>query len=76
MLLSAGEDLNRFNPVGCHSHSTPLHQAAFFGHLDVVRLLVENGANTKMKDIMWDATPLGWAEQGGQTGVAAYLRGL
>ena len=76
MLLDAGEDLNRFNPVGCHSHSTPLHQAAYCGHLDVVRLLVENGANTRVKDILWGATPLGWAEQGGQKDVATYLRGL
>ena len=45
VLLDAGEDPNRFNPVGGHSHSTPLHQAAGNGHLDVVKLLVERGAN-------------------------------
>ena len=44
MLLDAGEDPSRYNPVGCHSHSTPLHQAALAGHIDVVRLLVERGA--------------------------------
>src|SRR5256885_806654 len=27
-LLDAGEDPNRYNPVGGHSHTTPLHQAA------------------------------------------------
>ena len=32
MLLDAGEDPNRYNPVGAHSHSTPLHQAAVGGH--------------------------------------------
>jgi ankyrin repeat protein len=29
LLLDLGEDPNRFNPQGAHSHSTPLHQAAF-----------------------------------------------
>lgn len=31
LLLDAGEDPRRYNPVGCHSHSTPLHQAAWAG---------------------------------------------
>jgi hypothetical protein len=32
LLLDAGEDPNRYNPVGGHSHTTPLHQAAGGGH--------------------------------------------
>jgi hypothetical protein len=28
LLPDAGEDPSRYNPVACHSHSTPLHQAA------------------------------------------------
>jgi len=76
MLLEAGEDPNRFNPIGCHSHSTPLHQAAHAGHIEVVRLLVSHGADTSIKDIMFSATPLGWAEHAGQTEVADYLRSL
>jgi uncharacterized protein (TIGR02246 family) len=44
LLLDAGEDPNRYNPDGLHSHSTPLHQAALAGHDAVVRLLVERGA--------------------------------
>jgi hypothetical protein len=40
-LLNAGETPSRYNPVGFHTHSTPLHQAALAGHEDVVRLLVE-----------------------------------
>ncbi len=32
LLLDAGEDPDRYNPEGCHSHSTPLHQAASRGH--------------------------------------------
>ena len=41
MLLDAGEEPSRYNPIGCHAHSTPLHQAALAGHIEVVRLLVE-----------------------------------
>ncbi|HWG49610.1 MAG TPA: ankyrin repeat domain-containing protein [Candidatus Acidoferrales bacterium] len=74
MLLDAGEDPNRYNPVGCHSHSTPLHQAALAGHSEVVKLLVELGARLDTKDLLFHGTPLGWAEHGGKTDVAAYLR--
>lgn len=75
-LLDAGEDPSRYNPVGCHSHSTPLHQAALAGHLAVVRLLIERGADPSIKDTLFHGTPLGWAEHGGQAIVAEFLRGV
>ncbi|MBZ5686857.1 MAG: ankyrin repeat domain-containing protein [Acidobacteriia bacterium] len=75
-LLDAGEDPNRFNPVGGHSHSTPLHQAAGNGHLDVVQLLVERGAKLDVKDILFDGTPAGWANYAGKKEVEAYLLAL
>ena len=74
MLLDAGEDPNRYNPVGGHSHTTPLHQAAGRGYDDVVRLLVERGARLDLKDILWKATPADWARHGGWTEIGAYLR--
>ena len=74
LLLDAGEDPNRYNPVGGHSHSTPLHQAAFAGHEEVVRLLVERGARLDIKDVLWQATPAGWAAHAGRTGMEEYLR--
>jgi len=74
MLLDTGEDPNRYNPPGGHSHTTPLHQAAGAGHEAVVRLLVERGARLDMKDILWQGTPAGWAEYGGKNEIAAYLR--
>jgi hypothetical protein len=74
LLLDAGEDPNRFNPAGNHPHSTPLHQAALAGHEAVVRLLVEHGARLDIQDTTWHGTPLGWAEHGGRTAVADYLR--
>jgi hypothetical protein len=76
LLLEAGEDPNRYNPPGCHAHSTPLHQAALAGHTEVVRMLVEHGARTDLRDTLFNGTPLGWAEHGKQDAVAAYLRGV
>ncbi len=75
LLLEAGEDPDRYNPVDCHAHSTPLHQAALAGHGDVVRLLVEHGARLDVRDIHHRGTPLDWAEHAGRTEVADYLRG-
>jgi ankyrin repeat protein len=76
LLLDAGEDPNRYNPAGCHAHSTPLHQAALAGHADVVRLLVERGARVDVKDTIFQGTPIGWAEHCGHAEIAAYLRNL
>ena len=75
-LLDAGEDPNRYNPPGSHSHATPLHQAALAGHLGVVRLLVERGARLDTKDVIWQGTPADWAQHCGRTEVESYLREL
>jgi hypothetical protein len=73
LLLDAGEDPNRYNPVGTHSHSTPLHQAALAGHMDIVRLLVERGARLDLKDTLFQGTPAGWAKYAGKSEVEEYL---
>lgn len=74
LLLDAGEDSNRYNPPGCHAHTTPLHQAAYSGYEPVVRLLVERGARLDLRDTVYDGTPLDWAKHGGQPGIEEYLR--
>jgi ankyrin repeat protein len=74
LLLDAGEDPDRYNPVGNHAHSTPLHQAVWSGHEAVVRLLVERGARLDIRDTIYGGTPLGWAEHGGRQEIAAYLQ--
>ncbi len=75
LLLDAGEDPNRYNPVGFHSHSTPLHQAAAYGHYETVRLLVERGARPDMKDTTpGQATAAGWARHEGHKDIEEYLR--
>jgi hypothetical protein len=74
LLLDAGEDPNRYNPTGGHSHSTPLHQATWGGHNELVRLLVERGARVDLKDVLWQGTPADWARHAGRTELEAYLR--
>jgi ankyrin repeat protein len=76
VLIDAGEDPNRFNPPGTHSHSPPVHQAIAAGHLEVVKLLVGRGARLDIKDTIYQGTPLGWAEYCNQREIATYLRGL
>lgn len=74
LLLDAGEDPNRYNPVGGHSHTTPLHQAAGGGFDEMARLLVERGARLDLKDVLWHGTPANWARYAGKTELEAYLR--
>ena len=76
LLLDAGEDPNRYNPIGGHSHTTPLHQAALIGNDALVRLLLKHGANPNMRDLMWEGTPADWARHEGHADVEAHLRGL
>ncbi len=72
-LLDAGEDPNRFNPDGMHSHATPLHGAAFDGDLALVQLLVSHGARSDIRDSLWNGTAVGWAEHGGQPRVVDWF---
>lgn len=74
LLLDSGEDPNRYSPIGLHSHSTPLHQAAAGGHSEVVRLLVERGAKPNIKDTLWQATAADWAKHEGKKEIERYLR--
>lgn len=76
VLLDAGEAPNRYNPIGGHSHTTPLHQAGLIGNEALVRLLLEHGANPTMRDLMWEGTPADWARHEGHAAVEAYLRSL
>ncbi|MBI4520697.1 MAG: ankyrin repeat domain-containing protein [Gemmatimonadetes bacterium] len=75
LLLDAGEDPDRYNPEGYHSHSTPLHQAVSSNHLGVVQLLVERGARLDIEDLIYQGTPLDWAVYLERTAIAEYIRG-
>lgn len=55
--LAAGVDVNAATPYG----ATALSFAADRGHLPMVVLLLEAGANPNVKDTFYGATPLTWA---------------
>jgi ankyrin repeat protein len=74
LLLDSGEEPNRYNPDGLHSHSTPLHQAVCANHLNVVKVLVERGARPDMRDTLYEGTALGWALHCQKPAIADYLR--
>jgi len=41
-----------------------LHQAAFYGHEELVDLLLERGADPALTDDLYDGTAAGWARAG------------
>jgi hypothetical protein len=57
-----------------YSHGTPLHHAVSSGSMETVKLLVEAGAELKVKDTIHHGTPLGWAEYGKLDEIVAYLK--
>jgi hypothetical protein len=52
--------------------STPLHWAAWNGHIEIVRLLLQNGAEVNAKD-RWDRTPLHFAAYHGHVDILHLL---
>jgi hypothetical protein len=53
--------------------ASPLHVAALLGDLELVRHLVEQGADITARDELHGATPLAWAQRGGHRAVVDYL---
>ena len=67
-LLSEDADVNGIAYVG-----TALHWASFFGRLEAVRLLLDRGADLKIRDDHLGGTALSWAHVFGQEDVASLL---
>lgn len=59
--------------VGVNLAATPLHNAANNGNLEMVKLLIELGADTNIRDPTYHGTPIGWAAYGRQQEVVEYL---
>jgi len=62
--LDAGADVNAALVV--HAHSTALHQAAQDDNAQLITLLLARGARTGVRDTIWNATPLDWANYNGR----------
>jgi ankyrin repeat protein len=78
-LLNHGANVNQKGTFGGLTHGqgiTALHIAAQSGHLPMVKLLVERGADRSIKDDLYQATPESGARYFGQTEVQDYLHSL
>lgn len=60
VLAALGFDLE----VHGHGDSTPLHQAAWRGHVEVVRALLAAGVVVDPRESTYGSTPLAWAAHG------------
>ncbi|MDN5931044.1 MAG: ankyrin repeat domain-containing protein [Pseudonocardia sp.] len=54
---------------------TALHRAAHTGNAELVRLLLDLGADPDVRDARFDGTPADWAEHGGHAELVSFLRG-
>ena len=70
LMATLGFDLNK------RKRTAPIHMAAACGHLEMVKLLIELGADPSIRDEEFNGTPLGWAEYSAQTEVINYLKSL
>lgn len=67
-MLTLGFDVNAM------TSRTPLHEAALHGHIEMAKLLIEHGADTKIRDPYHYAPPIGWAEYNGQPDMVNFLK--
>jgi len=70
LLVELGFDINVMG------RTTPLHEAAFAGHLATAKELIRLGADPTRRDPSYDSTPQGWAEHNGKQELVDYLAAL
>jgi hypothetical protein len=73
-LLEYDLDINAWNTEGFHTHSVPLHQAVWAGSVDAVKMLADAGADLRIKDKIYHASPLSWAIHCEKPEIEKYLR--
>jgi ankyrin repeat protein len=67
LMVELGFDVNAVQ------RTTALHQAAWSGHVEMVKLLLALGADPTLRDLDHHATPLDWARYNHQAGTTAAL---
>jgi uncharacterized protein len=72
-LLARGAEINLI-PAGFDYAGTPLHYAAHRGRREVVDQLLRHGADPTILDAKVGQTADGWADHGGHSELAEYLR--
>ncbi len=78
-LLDRGANINQKGTFGGLTHGqgiTALHMAAQNGHMPMVKLLIERGADRSIKDDLYQSTAEGGAAYFGQNEIRDYLLSL
>jgi ankyrin repeat protein len=55
---------------------TPLHEAAWYGNLDAIRVLLRHGAEPSARDDTYRATPMEWARHANRTEAVELFQSL
>ena len=72
LIVGLGIDINGMVP-GTGMDRTVLHNAAAWGGLEMVKLLLALGADATLRDLTYHGTAIGWALYGKQRDVVDYL---
>jgi len=72
LIVELGVDINGMVP-GTGFDRSVLHNAAGWGGLEMVKFLLELGADNTLRDLTFHSTPIGWAFHNKQHDVVDYL---